>query len=79
IIPPSIAFIVYGSITGISIGALFLAGVIPGIIMGILQMVVVYREDKKSPLPRIEEKIIASEKAKIIKNSIFALMMPVII
>ncbi|RXG63213.1 TRAP transporter large permease [Candidatus Atribacteria bacterium 1244-E10-H5-B2] len=79
IIPPSIAFIVYGSITGVSIGALFLAGIIPGIIMGILQMVVVYREDKKSPLPRIEEKIIASEKAKIIKNSIFALMMPVII
>lgn len=79
IIPPSIAFIVYGSITGVSIGALFLAGIIPGIIMGILQMVVVYREDKKSPLPRIEEKIIASEKAKIVKNSIFALMMPVII
>ncbi len=79
IIPPSIAFIVYGSITGVSIGALFLAGIIPGIIMGILQMVVVYREDKKSPLPRIEEKISASEKAEIIKNSIFALMMPVII
>lgn len=79
IIPPSIAFIVYGSITGVSIGALFLAGIIPGIIMGILQMLVVYREDKKSPLPRIEEKISASEKAKIIKNSIFALMMPVII
>jgi len=79
IIPPSIAFIVYGSITGVSIGALFLAGIIPGIILGILQMVVVYREDKKSPLPRIEEKISASEKAKIIRNSIFALMMPVII
>jgi len=79
IIPPSIAFIVYGSITGVSIGALFLAGVIPGIIMGVLQMLVVYREDKKSPLPRIEEKISTSEKAKIIKNSIFALMMPVII
>jgi len=79
IIPPSIAFIVYGSITGVSIGALFLAGIIPGIIMGILQMVVVYREDKKSPLPRIEEKINASEKAKIIRNSIFALMLPVII
>lgn len=79
IIPPSIAFIVYGSITGVSIGALFLAGVIPGIIMGILQMVVVYREDRKAPLPRIKEKISASEKAKIIRNSIFALMMPVII
>lgn len=79
IIPPSIAFIVYGSITGVSIGALFLAGIIPGIIMGILQMVVVYREDRKAPLPRIEEKIEASEKAKIIRNSAFALMMPVII
>jgi C4-dicarboxylate transporter DctM subunit len=34
IIPPSILMIVYGSITGVSIGALFLAGVVPGLLMG---------------------------------------------
>ncbi|MFR1476376.1 MAG: TRAP transporter large permease subunit [Hydrogeniiclostridium mannosilyticum] len=35
IIPPSISFVLYGSITNISIGELFMAGVIPGIMMGI--------------------------------------------
>jgi len=34
IIPPSIAFIIYGSITGVSVSALFMAGIIPGLLMG---------------------------------------------
>lgn len=34
VIPPSIAFIIYGSITGVSVSALFMAGVIPGILIG---------------------------------------------
>jgi len=35
IIPPSIAFIIYGNVTGVSVGALFLGGIIPGIIIGL--------------------------------------------
>ena len=41
-IPPSIAFVFYGILTEISIGQLFLAGVIPGIITGITYLVVIY-------------------------------------
>lgn len=38
VFPPSIPFIVYGSITGTSIGALFLAGVIPGVLLTLILM-----------------------------------------
>lgn len=38
IIPPSILLIIYGGITGVSISALFLAGVVPGIILGLALM-----------------------------------------
>jgi C4-dicarboxylate transporter DctM subunit len=42
IIPPSILMVIYGSVTGISVGALFLGGMIPGILMGVALMVMVY-------------------------------------
>jgi tripartite ATP-independent transporter DctM subunit len=38
IIPPSIIAVIYGSVTGVSIGALFLGGVIPGVLAGIAMM-----------------------------------------
>ena len=78
IIPPSIAMVMYGSITGTSTGKLFLGGVLPGILMGVLLMTVSsliakkrgYAVGKKTSL-----KIILSA----IKDSIAAIMMPVII
>ena len=36
VIPPSITFVVYGSVTGTSIGSLFMSGIIPGILIGIV-------------------------------------------
>jgi tripartite ATP-independent transporter DctM subunit len=42
IIPPSMTMIVYGSMAGVSIGGLFLAGVIPGILIGVGLMIAVY-------------------------------------
>jgi tripartite ATP-independent transporter DctM subunit len=42
IIPPSILMVIYGSVTGISVGALFLGGIIPVILMGLSLMVMVY-------------------------------------
>jgi tripartite ATP-independent transporter DctM subunit len=38
VIPPSIPFVVYGSLAGVSVGKLFLAGVIPGVAMGLFLM-----------------------------------------
>lgn len=41
IIPPSIPMILYGAITGVSVGTLFIAGIIPGILIGVSQMMVI--------------------------------------
>ena len=38
IIPPSIMMVIYGALAQISIGALFLAGIVPGILIGLSQM-----------------------------------------
>lgn len=52
IIPPSIPFIVYGSMTQVSIGSLFLAGVLPGLLMGVVLMAVVAVVAHRQQLPR---------------------------
>jgi len=42
IIPPSLPLVIYGVVSSTSIGALFMAGILPGIFMGISLMVVIY-------------------------------------
>ena len=42
LIPPSVIFIVYGNCTGISIGKLFISGIIPGILLMLLYMLAIY-------------------------------------
>ncbi|WP_096438661.1 TRAP transporter large permease [Alteribacter populi] len=42
IIPPSILMVIYGAIAQVSIGALFLAGIVPGILIAVMQMVYTY-------------------------------------
>jgi len=61
VIPPSIPLVIYGYLTEVSVGRLFLAGVIPGALMGLALMVVVYfvsrhrnyPRDKRAPLKEI--------------------------
>ncbi len=43
VIPPSIPFVIYGGITGVSVGKLFLGGIVPGLLMGLILMLSVYR------------------------------------
>ena len=47
IIPPSIAFIIYGNITSVSVSALFVAGIIPGLITGLGTILVAYVISRK--------------------------------
>ncbi len=49
IIPPSISFVIYGSMTSISILTLFMAGFLPGVLMGISLMIMCYIMAKRNP------------------------------
>ncbi len=52
LIPPSIVMVVYGAATETSVGKLFMAGVIPGILLGLLLMVAIYVRARSLDLPR---------------------------
>ena len=78
VIPPSISFVVYASIANVSIGRMFLAGFVPGIIMCCYQMAYCYYVAKKRSYPRTPR---ASAKERVIglTTSMPALLMPIII
>ena len=78
IIPPSIIFILYGVLSGTSIIGLFLAGIVPGIILGLGQILVVYLEGKKHDFPRGEPTNLPFF-AKALARSSLALILPFII
>lgn len=49
IIPPSISFVIYGSMTSISILTMFMAGMVPGILMGVSLMIMCYIMARRNP------------------------------
>ncbi|MFT0858767.1 TRAP transporter large permease [Ancylobacter sp. G4_0304] len=51
-IPPSVPMIIVGSLSGLSVGKLFLAGAVPGVLMGFAMMVTTYFLAKKHDFPR---------------------------
>ncbi len=78
VIPPSITFVVYGSIADASIGTLFLAGVLPGLLMGLGLMVTALLVGSKSKLETLP-KASGKERWDAFKDAFWGLLMPVII
>jgi len=78
IIPPSILMVIYGVTTGVSIGALFAAGFIPGVLIGFSLMAVAYFIARKRNYPKLPM-ISLSGFFIALKKAIFALIAPVII
>ena len=78
IIPPSITFVVYGSIADTSIGDLFIAGLVPGLLMGFALMVVALLVGRKSDLKTLP-KASRKERWLAFKDAFWGLMMPIII
>lgn len=80
IIPPSIPMVIFASLTNVSVGALFLGGIIPGIMLGVSLGVVVKLAVKRFNFPSHPIEGLNFRLAiKIIRETIWALMMPVII
>jgi tripartite ATP-independent transporter DctM subunit len=78
IIPPSIPFILYGVIANVSIGALFLGGVVPGLLLGAGLMIYMYYIAKKRHYP-LEKKASLKELLVGAWKALPALFMPIII
>ncbi len=78
IIPPSITMVVWGGVLNVSVAGLFLGGIIPGILIGVGQMVVVYIYAIKRNYPR-EESFSLMNVLVTLRESVLALLSPLII
>jgi tripartite ATP-independent transporter DctM subunit len=79
IIPPSLTFVIYSLATGVSIGGMFLAGIVPGVLVGLGLMLVAYMISKKRHYPKRTTSLSWQEILETSKTGLVALIMPVII
>lgn len=79
IIPPSIPLLVYGTLANVSVGSLFIGGVVPGILMGIGLMIYCYFVGKKRHYMGRGKAASLHEILAAGKDTILALLMPIII
>ncbi|MFN3635899.1 MAG: TRAP transporter large permease [Rhizobium rhizophilum] len=79
IIPPSGIMIIYAYVMGESVAALFLAGIVPGILIGVSLMVIVYLLADRENLPAATQRASWSERGRASLNAFWPLMTPVII
>ncbi|MDR2088733.1 MAG: TRAP transporter large permease [Clostridiales Family XIII bacterium] len=76
IIPPSIPFVIYGVVTGSSIGELFVAGIVPGVLMAVALIIVCYIVSKKNGYGGTKQ---SDGIWDAFKRSIWALISPIIV
>lgn len=79
IIPPSTPMIVYSMISGASVGALFMAGAVPGLLIGLTQLIVVFVISHRKGWHPAKSPFVFKEFASAILSGIPALLMPVFI
>jgi len=78
VIPPSIPMVIFGAITGTSVGRLFLGGVVPGLVMGLVLMATVYMIARRRGYPQ-ERRATAREFWHGLVAGLLALAMPGIV
>ncbi|MCM3763239.1 TRAP transporter large permease [Alkalihalobacillus oceani] len=79
IIPPSIPMIIYGVVTGTSVGSLFIAGIVPGVTLAFILCIFIYFYSKKKGFVGKPTKDTWQQKLVAIKEAVLALIMPIII
>lgn len=78
-IPPSVPLIIYGTTANVSVGDLFIAGIIPGIFIGILLMLMSWYLAKKHNYGNITAKAPFAETMKALSEAKWALLVPIIV
>ncbi len=78
ILPPSIPLVLYALVSGTSIGYLFLAGIVPGLLLSAVQMIQIYVLAKRRGFP-VEPKVPLRDMPRITREAFPALMLPVIL
>ena len=79
VIPPSITMVLFGVTAGVSIGGLFLAGVVPGVLIGVGLMTMAYVTARRRAFPVREVPVTRQVVWRISRDALIALMMPAII
>ena len=79
VIPPSIAFVVYASITGVGVGDMFMAGIIPGIMMGLALIAVVVVEVHRKGIQASRQRSTWRHRGKTFLQALWGFLVPVII
>ena len=79
IIPPSIPMVMFGVTASVSVGDLFISGIIPGVLIGAAMMVWAWYYSKKMGYTGLEEKTSLKKIGKAIWDAKWALLIPVII
>ena len=78
IIPPSIPMLMFAMVSGVSVGKLFMGGVIPGILIGLFQLAVVWVVSEKRGYHKIQAKIEGGRR-RVIIDGLVSMLMPVMI
>jgi len=78
ILPPSIPLVLYALVSDASIGYLFMAGVMPGLLIGAVQMALIYFQAKRRHFA-VEEPVPLRELPRITREALPALLLPVIL
>jgi C4-dicarboxylate transporter DctM subunit len=79
LIPPCLTMVVLGALAGVSVGALFVAGLIPGLVMAVALMLLVNFQSRRGLLPAGETKATRAELMLALRRAAVPLMLPVII
>ncbi|MCD8140004.1 MAG: TRAP transporter large permease [Planctomycetaceae bacterium] len=79
IIPPSINFVIYAALANVSPGKLFLAGILPGMLMGLSLIGLVFVMGFFIPYPIVRDHTSLGEKLRVFRRALLSLFTPVLI
>jgi len=79
IIPPSVPMLMYAMVSGASVGKLFLAGLLPGVLVGLTQLILTYVISRRNGYHPPRERTSLRAAAKVTKDGALAVLMPLLI